>query len=361
MGFSCGLVGLPNAGKSTLFAALTGTETLIAAYPFSTLEPKKGIVPVPDPRLKALAKLLSPAKVTPTMLEVIDIAGLVEGASRGEGLGNQFLSHIRAVDVVLHVVRCFVDGHIPHLTGGPDPRRDAGIVNTELLLADLEITERRLEHAKKAARIDAKASRAELDLLERCRDALSREKAIRTLTLEESDLGRLKAWGLLTAKPLYYAANVDRNDPRSLALAHELEAIGGGDLVVTVDGKLEGELARLPSEEQATFRTELGLAEPALDRLVAVGHRLLALLTFYTVVGEELRAWSIHQGATAVEAAAKIHSDMARGFIRAEVVTVDEFLAAGSLSALRDRGGLRLEGRDYRITDGDILTIRFAL
>ncbi len=359
MGFSCGLVGLPNAGKSTLFAALTGVDTLIAAYPFSTLEPKKGVVPVPDPRLQALTKLLSPSKVTPVTLEVLDIAGLVKGASRGEGLGNHFLSHIRAVDVLLHVVRCFAS-QVPYVAGEPDPRRDAEIVNTELLLADLEVVERRLEHARKTARADPKASRAELALLERCLAALARGEAVRALRVAEADKPALKASGLLTAKPLYYAANVDLNDPGSLALARELETIAGSCPVVTVDGKLEGELARLPPDEQAAFLAELGLSESALHRLARAGYQFLGLLTFYTVVGEELRAWSLRQGATALEAARKIHSDMAHGFIRAEVVALDEFLATPSLAILRERGAARLEGRDYRVRDGDILTIRFA-
>lgn len=360
MGFSCGLVGLPNAGKSTLFAVLTGTPALIAAYPFSTLEPQKGVVPVPDPRLQALVKLLSPPKVTPTVLEVVDIAGLVKGANQGEGLGNQFLSHIRAVDLIIHVVRCFADSQVPHVAGEPDPKRDAEIVNTELLLADLEVVERRLEHVKKAARTDPKAARAELELLERCRHALARGEALRTVELAEAELPVLKACGVLSAKPFFYAANVNWTDPPSLALARKFEATAGPCPVVTVDGKLEGELALLPAGEQTGFRAELGLAESALQRLVGVGYQLLGLLTFYTVVGEEVRAWSLPRGATAVEAAGKIHSDMARGFIRAEVVQADEFLAAPSLSVLRERGALRLEGREYRLRDGDVLTIRFA-
>ena len=357
MGFTCGLVGLPNAGKSTLFTALTGADTLIAPYPFSTLEPRKGVVPVPDDRLDGLAAALKPAKVTPAHLEVMDIAGLVEGASRGEGLGNQFLYHIRAVDTLAHVVRCFRAGDVPHVGGEPDPRRDTGIVNTELLLADLEVVERRLDKVRRVA----KAARAELAFLERCRDALGRGMPLRALELDAHDLAIARELGLLTAKSLCYVANVDRGDPTSLALAEHLAAVAGHAPVVTVDGKLEGEIAQLSAEEQRQFLAEWGLAESALVRLIKVGYRLLGLITFYTVVGEELRAWSLKDGATAVEAAGQIHTDMARGFVRAEVTRVEDFLATPVWAALRERGLVRLEGRDYRVRDSDIVTIRFTV
>ncbi|MFQ5830380.1 MAG: redox-regulated ATPase YchF [Candidatus Methylomirabilia bacterium] len=360
MSLSCGLVGLPNAGKSTIFSALTGTDTLVASYPFSTLGPKKGVVPVPDPRLEALARLLHPGKVTPATLEVVDIAGLVEGASRGEGLGNQFLSHIRAVDTVLHVVRCFAAGQVPHLAGELAPGRDADIVNTEILLADLELVERRVDHLKKAKRLDPKASVTELALAERCHEALARGQAIRALGLDDDARRVLKGWGLLSAKALCYVANVDRGDPRRLELAQELAAASAGTPVVEVDGKLEGELALLPADEQQAFLEELGLGESALQRLVRVGYQLSGLITFYTVVGTELSAWSLPDGATALEAAGRIHTDLARGFVRAEVVRVEEFLATPSLTTLRERGTVRLEGREYRVSDGAILTIRFA-
>lgn len=361
MGFTCGLAGLPNAGKSTLFTALTGADTLIAPYPFSTLEPRKGVVPVPDDRLDRLAAALRPAKVTPAHLEVMDIAGLVEGASRGEGLGNQFLSHIRAVEALVHVVRCFRSADVPHVAGQPDPGRDIGIVNTELLLADLEVVERRLEKVRRAARAEPKAARAELALLERCREALARAAPLRALQFAAEDLALTRELGLLTGKPLCYVANVDRADPGSLALADQLPQIAGGAPVVTVDGKLESELARLPPEEARQFRDELGFGDSALVRLIEVGYRLLGLIRFYTVVGEELRAWSLRDGASALDAAGKIHSDMARGFIRAEVVGVEAFLATPVWATLRERGLLRLEGREYRVRDGEILTIRFAV
>lgn len=360
MGFTCGLVGLPNAGKSTLYTALTGADTLVAAYPFSTLEPRKGVVPIPDERLERLARALKPARVTPAHLEVMDIAGLVEGASRGEGLGNQFLSHIRAVDALVHVVRCFRAGDVPHVGGEPDPVRDAGVVDTELLLADLEVVERRLERARRAARTDPRGARAELAFLEHAREALARGTPVRALGRGEADAALTRELGLLTAKPVCYVANVDRGDAESLALAARLEAGVGGAPVVVVDGKLEGEIAQLPPEEVRQFLAELGLPDSALDRLVRVGYRLLGLITFYTVVGEELRAWPLRDGATALEAAAKIHTDMARGFVRAEVVGVEAFLATPVWATLRERGSLRVEGRDYRVKDGEILTIRFA-
>lgn len=361
MGFTCGLVGLPNAGKSTLFTALTGAATLIAPYPFSTLEPKKGVASVPDDRLDRLAAALRPARVTPTHLEVMDIAGLVEGASRGEGLGNQFLSHMRAVEALVHVVRCFRSGDVPHPGGEPDPARDVGVVDAELLLADLEVVERRLDKAKRAAKADSKAARAELGLLERWRDALSRATPLRKLAVVPAEVPLIKELGLLTAKPTCYAANVDRADPESLALAGRLESLSDGAPVVMVDGKLEADLALLPPEEARQFRAELGLEESALVRLIRVGYRLLRLITFYTVVGDELRAWSLPEGATALDAAGKIHTDMARGFIRAEVTGVEDFLATPNWAALRERGAVRLEGRDYRVRDGEILTIRFAV
>jgi len=360
LGFTCGLVGLPNAGKSTLFTALTGADTLIAPYPFSTLAPRKGVVPVPDDRLDRLADALKPAKVTPAHLEVMDIAGLVEGASRGEGLGNQFLSHIRAVDALAHVVRCFRAGDVPGVDGEPDPRRDTGIVNTELLLADLEVVDRRLDKIRRVAKADPKAARAELVFLERCRDALGSGTPVRALPLGAADLVITRELGLLTAKPLCYVANVDRGDPASLALAQQLEAIADGAPVVTVDGKLESELTQFSPEEQRQFLTEWGLTESALVRLIKVGYRRLGLITFYTVVGEELRAWSLKDGATAVEAAGQIHSDMARGFVRAEVTRLEDFLATPVWATLRERGLVRLEGRDYPVRDGDILTIRFT-
>lgn len=362
MGFTCGLVGLPNAGKSTLFNTLTGAGAPVAPYPFTTLSPQKGIVPVPDPRLDSLASLLRPAKVTPATLEVVDIAGLVEGASRGEGLGNQFLGHIRPLDAILHVVRCFRGTTVSHVRGTPDPIADAGVVAAELLLADLELIQRQLHSAERLARTHPKETSGTLVALRRASDALSRGTALRTLELTPSEASKFRELGLLTLKPQLYITNGDWADRSSQAMVKVFEAwVEGQAPVIVIDAKLEGELALLPAAEQAEFLKEWGIEGSSIDRLVRAGYRLLGLLTFYTVVGEELRAWTLRAGATALEAASLIHSDMARGFIRAEVTSVEEFLQAGSGERLRERGLLRVEGRDYRVKDGEILTIRFAL
>ena len=362
MGFTCGLVGLPNVGKSTLFNALTGAGAPVAPYPFTTLAPQKAVVPVPDPRLDGLARLLKPARVTPATLEVIDIAGLVEGASRGEGLGNQFLGHIRAVDAILHVVRCFGGATVSHVRGTPDPVSDAEIVSTELLLADLEVIQRQLEGVERLARTHPKEAAQPLMSLRRAREALARGTPLRALELSPTDAGKLRELGSLTLKPVLYVANADSTDPTSRAMVQSLEAwVAGQAPVITLDAKLEAELAQLPVEERAEFLKEWGLAASSVERLIQAGYRLLDVLTFYTIVGEELRAWTLRAGATAIEAAGVIHSDMARGFIRAEVASVAVLLEAGSWEALKERGRVRLEGRDYRIQDGDILTIRFAV
>ena len=334
----------------------------MAPYPFTTLAPQKGIVPVPDPRLDSLADLLRPAKVTPTTLEVVDIAGLVEGASRGEGLGNQFLSHIRPLDAILHVVRCFGGRSVSHVRGAVDPVADAGVVTAELLLADLELVQRHLDNAERLARTHLKEASGDLRTLRRAKDALERGTPLRALALSPAEATKLREVGVLTVKPQLYVANEDRTDPASQALVRTFEAwVKDLSPVVVVDAKLEGELAQLAAAERNEFLKEWGIESSSIARLVQAGSRLLGLLTFYTVVGEELRAWTLSAGATALEAAGLIHSDMARGFIRAEAVSVEEFLAVGSWEGLKERGLLRLEGRDHRVRDGEVLTIRFAV
>lgn len=319
-------------------------------------------MPVPDRRLESLARLLKPARVTPATLEVIDIAGLVEGASRGEGLGNQFLGHIRAVDAILHIVRCFGGATVSHVRGTPDPVADAGIVSTELLLADLEVIQRQLEGVERLARTHPKDAAQAVMTLRRASEALLRGAPLRVLDFSPTEAGKLRELGSLTLKPMLYVANTDSADPTGRAMVQTLEAWANGHApVVALDAKLEAELAQLPVEERAEFLKEWGLDAPSAERLIQAGYRLLDLLTFYTIVGEELRAWTLKAGATAVEAAGAIHSDMARGFIRAEVASVAEFLESGSWEALKERGRMRLEGREYRVRDGEILTIRFAV
>ncbi len=358
MGFTCGLVGLPNAGKSTIFNALTGAGATVASFPFSTLTPQRGRVPVPDSRLERLAELLRPAKVTPATLEVLDLAGLVAGAHQGEGLGNQFLAAIRETDALLHVVRC-----LPEAGTTPDPVQDAAVVATELLLADLEPVERRGERLARQARTEPQATAPELALARQVEAALARGEPLRRVALSPEERTLVRGWGCLTAKPLLYVANMSREAPSSPALVAALEAMAReeGVPVISVDGKLEGELLELPAAEQAEFRRALGIEDSALARLARAGYELLGLLTFYTVVGTELRAWTLPRGATVLEAAGKIHTDMARGFIRAEVVPFETFAETPSWSALRERGLVRLEGRDYPVQDGEILTIRFAV
>lgn len=362
MGFDIGLIGLPNVGKSTIFNALSNAGAEIANYPFTTIESNKGIVPVPDPRLSKLAEIVKPEKVTPTTLTFIDIAGLVEGASRGEGLGNQFLGHIREVDAVAHVVRCFTEPNVAHAYAELDPRRDAEVVTTELLLADLESVEKQSAKVERKAKTGIKEAKEEFAVLEKAREALQAGTVLRKVAWQEKEAALLRETFLLTTKPLLYIANVDEESieepPEEVA---QLEAVAAEESspVIVLCGKLEAELLDLEPDDQAEFLAEAGITERGIAKLIDVGYRMLELITFYTPVGPELRAWTLKRGQKAVEAAGKIHTDMARGFVRAEIVPFEEFCSFGSFAKAKEAGRLKTEGRDYLMEDGDVVYFRF--
>ncbi len=363
MGFNCGIVGLPNVGKSTLFNAITNTTSAAAAnYPFCTIEPNIGRVPVPDPRLDTLVRIGRSAKTVPTQLEIKDIAGLVRGASKGEGLGNKFLGAIREVDAVLQVLRCFEDGDITHVEGSVDPLRDAELVETELLLADLESLERQKDGLVKRARGQDKEAKARLELLERILPPMEAGRQARTLDLSEEDRQQLREFNLLTAKPVLYVCNVDEAAAASgNALTAKVAAMAKaqGARHVVICAAIEAELSALADDEKAEYLESIGLAEPGLNRVIREGHELLGLLTYFTVGPKEARAWTVHQGATAPQAAGVIHTDFERGFICAEVIAYDDFVRLGGEQAAKEQGRMRLEGRPYVIQDGDVVHFRF--
>ncbi|HLV60633.1 MAG TPA: redox-regulated ATPase YchF [Fredinandcohnia sp.] len=368
MALSIGIVGLPNVGKSTLFNALSEAAQAEAAnYPFCTIEPNVGVVAVPDERLDALQKIYPSERIVPTTLEFVDIAGLVRGASKGEGLGNQFLANIRQVDAICHVLRCFEDGDVVHVDGTVDPARDAETIDTELALKDLETVERRIQRAQKDAKAAGRtgeAARAELAVLDKVRAALDAGQPVRRLDLSEEERLVLRELFLLTDKPVVYVANVSESqlggaegDPL-VAKSREVAARDGAPLVV-ICAELEAQIQQLPPEERPGFLEAVGLSEPGLHKLIRAGYQLLGLRTFFTVGPQEARAWTIRAGWKAPRAAGVIHSDFERGFIRAEVASWEDWVEAGSEAALREKGKLRIEGKEYVVQDGDVIHFRF--
>ena len=361
MGIKCGIVGLPNVGKSTLFNALTRAQIPAENYPFCTIDPNVGVVPVPDPRLAELAAIAKPQRILPTTVEFVDIAGIVKGAAQGEGLGNKFLAHIREVDAIMHVVRCFEDSDVVHVAGRVHPLADIETINTELALADLDTADKGLARAEKAARAQDKDATRARDVIRRVRDGLNDGRAARTLTLDEQERALARELQLLTMKPVLYVANVNETGFRDNPLLAAVDALAAaeGAQVVAVCAAIEAEIAQLEDADRADFLTELGLEEPGLNRVIRAAYRLLGLQTYFTAGPKEVRAWTVRRGSTAPQAAGVIHTDFERGFIRAEVIGYEDYVAGRGEAGAREAGRMRLEGKEYVVREGDVMHFRF--